>query len=280
MLSFLKSSLLRWAHTEDTETIRINHRPFVLIKGTYSDDYDNAWFYELAKHSTYLLDIGSNMGLHTMLAFGAGTLKHAVLVDANAEALSKAATNSIHNKLAHQTNYYKGFVSDQDDGEITFWTVGAGAAGSMYASHAKTAKQVGSSMMVSTITIDTLVSLFHAEPDLIKMDVEGAESKVLQGARETAKKFKPNFFVEMHSMAELSMEQNTTLVLNWCKENNYNAFYLKEHTVLTDPSMIKHRGRCHVLLMAIGKPYPEELKLIQQSDKILEIEKRTNDSNV
>jgi len=273
MIGFLKRLLLRWAHSNDTETIRINNRPFVLVKGTYNDDYDNAWFYFLAKRSTYLLDIGSNLGLHTILGFGAGSLKHSVLVDANTDALSKAAFNTIENKLAHHSNFYKGFVSDKDDDEVTFWTVGAGAAGSMYASHAKTAKQHGSSMQVNTITVDTIVSLFNSKPDLIKVDVEGAESKVLQGARETTRKYKPDFLVEMHSMAELSMEQNTTLILNWCKENDYNAFYLKEHTLLTDPSLIKHRGRCHVLLMTIDKVYPEELKLLKQSDKLTEIEK-------
>jgi FkbM family methyltransferase len=274
MIGFLKRLLLRWAHSNDTETIRINSRPFVLVKGTYNDDYDNAWFYFLAKRSTYLLDIGSNLGLHTILGFGAGNLKHAVLVDANTDALSKAAFNTIENKLAHQCNFYKGFVSDKDDDEVTFWTVGAGAAGSMYASHAKTARQHNSSMQVNTITVDTLVSLFNAEPDLIKVDVEGAECKVLQGASRAAKKFMPDFFVEMHNMAELSMEQNTTLVLNWCKANNYDAYYLKEHSLLTDPSLIKHRGRCHLLLMPIGKPYPEELKLIKQGEKIKEVEKK------
>ncbi len=271
MFSFLKRLILRWAHLEDTETIMINHKPFVLAKGTYSDDYDNAWFYTLAKHSTYLLDIGSNLGLHTMLGFGAGNVKHSVLVDANTHALSKAAFNTIENKLVSQVNFYKGFVSDKDDDEITFWTVGAGAAGSMYASHAKTAKQDGSSMRVNTITIDSIVSLFGSTPDLIKVDVEGAESKVLQGAIETTKKYKPDFFVEMHNMVELSMEQNITLVLAWCRENNYNAFYLKEHILLTDPSPLKHRGRCHVLLMAMGKVYPETLRSIKQGDTIQEV---------
>lgn len=153
MLSFLKRVLLKWAYSEKLETIRINNRPFVLVKGTYNEDYDNAWFYFLAKRSTYLLDIGSNQGLHTILGFGTGSLKRAVLVDANTQALSKAAFNVIGNKLAHHVNFYKGFVSNKDDEEIKFWTVGAGAAGCMYASHAKTAKQDDSSVMVNTITL-------------------------------------------------------------------------------------------------------------------------------
>jgi len=276
MIGFLKRKILRWLHSNDTELIVINGQLFKLIKGTFKEDYDDAWLYALAKKSVSFLDIGANIGFHTMLGFAGGTLRHSVLVDANSDALSMAASNALHNGFGHKVNFYMGFVSDKDDDEITFWTTCAGAAGSMYSSHAKTAKQDGSSTQVSTITLDTIISLFNIQPDLIKVDVEGAESKVLQGARETARKYKPDFLVEMHSMAELSMEQNAALILNWCTENNYNAFYLKEHTLLNDPALIKHRGRCHVLLMAVGKEYPDELKLIRQSDKIKEIEKVHN----
>lgn len=273
MIGFLKRVIRKWLLSDDSEMIRINKQIFRLTKGTFKEDYDDAWLYGLAKKSNSFLDIGANLGFHTILGFAGGSLRHSVLVDANSDALSIAGSNVLHNGFGHQVNFYKGFVSDKDNDEITFWTSGAGAAGSIYSSHAKTAKKDGSSTQVSTITVDSIVSLFNMQPDLIKVDVEGAESKVLQGAIETTRKYKPHFLVEMHSMAELSMEQNTTLVLNWCKENNYNAFYLKEHTLITDPSLIKHRGRCHVLLIAMGKAYPDELKLIRQSDKIKEIEK-------
>jgi FkbM family methyltransferase len=52
------------------------------------------------------------------------------------------------------------------------------------------------SMMVGTIALD---SAALPPPALIKMDVEGAESMVLEGARETLRRARPVVFVALHS---------------------------------------------------------------------------------
>jgi len=51
-------------------------------------------------------------------------------------------------------------------------------------------------LMVSTIALD---SAALPPPSLIKMDVEGAESMVLEGARETLRRARPVVFVALHS---------------------------------------------------------------------------------
>jgi len=59
---------------------------------------------------------------------------------------------------------------------------------------------------VSTITIDD--SVFQKTemppPDVIKIDVEGAELRVLQGATRTLSEFHPKLFVEVHGVMEHS----------------------------------------------------------------------------
>lgn len=51
-------------------------------------------------------------------------------------------------------------------------------------------------LMVGTISLD---SAALPPPSLIKMDVEGAESMVLEGARETLRRARPVVFVALHS---------------------------------------------------------------------------------
>lgn len=253
---------------EKFETIKLNNHTFKLIKGTFKEDYDNAWFYELAKTTYNLMDIGSNIGAQTVLGFAGGHLRSSLLVDANVDALAIAAKNLLQNSLVHHAHFYVGFVSDEDNTQVRFWTVGTGAAGSMYQSHAKTAHDRSSSYTVNTVTIDSLVAHFSFQPDLIKIDVEGAESKVLHGSIQTTRQFSPTYFVEMHSNEQLSMEENTSLILSWCNEYEYRAYYLKEHVMLTSPVPIKHRGRCHILLLPKDRPYPDALKLIKQGDAV------------
>ncbi|MGC1677682.1 MAG: FkbM family methyltransferase [Candidatus Binataceae bacterium] len=54
----------------------------------------------------------------------------------------------------------------------------------------------GGSLMVRTIALDTAEL---PPPSLIKIDVEGAESMVLEGARETLRRARPIVFVALHS---------------------------------------------------------------------------------
>ena len=65
-------------------------------------------------------------------------------VDPNPEALGMAASNIIQNNLGSRTQYLTAFVSDKPGNSMKFYTVGAGAAGSMYASHAETASSLNS----------------------------------------------------------------------------------------------------------------------------------------
>lgn len=72
-------------------------------------------------------------------------------------------------------------------------------------------KHTGGSTRVSTIEaerpiyawpIDLLLemSLIPYAPDLVKIDVEGAEAHVLRGMHRTVYKHKPVLFIEMHDM--------------------------------------------------------------------------------
>jgi FkbM family methyltransferase len=57
----------------------------------------------------------------------------------------------------------------------------------------------GISNLVPTVTVDFLVEQFSIQPDVIKIDVEGAELFVLQGALKTLKTLKPKIFLSTHS---------------------------------------------------------------------------------
>ena len=82
----------------------------------------------------------------------------------------------------------------------------------------------------------------------MKIDVEGHEHQVLEGAKETALNKKTNFLVEIHSSTLLPIKVNLKRVISWAKMVNYKVLYLAKMQFIDDPDYIKNRGRFHLLL--------------------------------
>lgn len=245
-------------------------RDLVLRSGTLREevDYDDAWLYACAKHAEVMFDVGANVGQSALMALHSAKLKQVVLIEANWEALSVAAENLIRNGMSAKARFVGAFAAESSDASVDFWTVGTGAAGSMFQGHAVTASRQGSVQSVPTVSLDDLCDQFAVVPDLIKIDVEGAEAKVLNGSKVLAGKRRSRFMVEMHSPPELPMETNAALVLAWAKELDYAVWYLSAGGRIDSPQPIKHRGRCHLLLQPAEWPYPDWLVGISQSAAI------------
>lgn len=256
--------------TEKIETVHLLNRDVRTVRGTIRkiSDYDDAWFFVLAQNSRVIFDIGCNSGYTALLASVSDPRKEILLVDANPLAMATAVKNLALNKLINRARMFIGFVSDKPDENITFYTVGSGAAGSMFKTHAKTAGKSNNSVLVETTTIDILMKQYNMIPDFIKIDVEGAESFVLAGSKELAFLKKSRFLVEMHNSPEMSMRENTKKILTWCAETGFCAWYMKEQTLLQREEQTAHRGKCHLLLQPEGWSYPDFLTRIQQGDPL------------
>lgn len=240
-----------------------------VIDGTIrKEDYDDAWFYLLAKNSSVFFDVGCNIGQTSIVANLTGNMQRIVLVDPNPEAVLSASKNLILNDLASNCSFYTAFVSEANGDSVKFYTVGVGSAGSMFASHAETARLVNSFYYVKTVTLDYLVNYYNLIPDLVKIDVEGAEMLVLKGAAKLAAHQKSRFIIEMHVTDELSMERNGDAVVAWTKMNNYKTYFLVNGTEMHNGATIAHRGRCHVLLQPESWQYPDYLIGVAESSKL------------
>ena len=246
---------------------------FVVRDGslTHVPDYDDGWQLALAFHSQVVFDVGANVGQSALHLLLSPSVTQVVLVEANPDALVTAAENLIRSGMIERTRLVCSFAGETDGEEISFWTVGTGAAGSRFAAHAVTAAGAGRSFKVSTLTLDTICRRFGILPDLIKIDTEGAEHQVLLGSRECARQKRTRFMVEMHANPELTMTDNATKVLAWCQSHGYLAWYLAKEMLLETPQPIATRGRCHLLLQPADWPYPEWLRGIAQGAPQMEV---------
>lgn len=232
------------------------------------EDHDDAWWFYLAKHHNIIYDIGCNVGYMSMLALIQKPNRKMLLVDPNPKALSKAAIHLITNGLEGHVQFLSAFVSDVYNETVPFYAIDSGAAGSMYASHAQTAASMGAVTEVKTVTLDFLYQEYNFKPDLVKIDVEGAETLVMQSAKILAKECQCTFFIEMHNLKDLGMEAAAQIMLDWCDLMNYQAWYLADGEILHDAQKIADRGKCHLLLLPKNKSYPEYLRGVKQSSKL------------
>lgn len=149
------------------------------VKGTIrpNPDKDDAWLFWLMGHFEYIYDIGANIGLSALYAKIQNVEKRLLLVDPNPEALSIAAKNLIINGWSGRCHFECAFVSERSQEKVRFYTIGVGAAGSMYRGHVETAAALGASMMAPTITLDELYDKYGMASGVCKNRCGRSRSK-------------------------------------------------------------------------------------------------------
>jgi FkbM family methyltransferase len=241
------------------------------LKGTILEkaDYDEAWLYALSQNTKIMFDVGCHWGKSALIATSSPTLEKIYLIDPNPLSLSKAAENLIMNDLISNAVLVSRAAYKVSGDIIKLWTMpGAFSGASIDINFTESGRITKNFIKVKTISLDDLAKKHQVIPDLIKIDVEGAEANVLQGAVEIAQQKSTTFIIEVHSCNGMSITENTSLILNWCTKNQYYAYYLSLHEKLTDTKKIRHRGRYHVLLLPKNKKYPNFLKSIKQGDPL------------
>jgi len=272
-IKYLNKKLTR-SYNNKYETRKIFNNNYKVIRGTVRSkaDYDEGWILFLSFKSKVVFDIGCNVGYSTLLIAQSETVNKIVAVEPNPLSLSIAAENLILNDLSSNVVFIPKAAHRKSGKKIQLWSMpGPFAAASTNMDFSESGAMAKTCIDVETITLDDIAATYDLWPDLIKIDVEGAEYSVLEGSLKIAENIGTKFIVEVHSCDSLSIVENTEKILVWCKENNFIAYYLCEHIELIDSNIIDSRGRYHLLLIHKDDKYPDGLNEIHQSEDIKNI---------
>jgi FkbM family methyltransferase len=158
--------------------------------GSYEFDKQRA-FAEVTRRGATVLDLGSNVGFYTLLAAelvgSSGRVYAFEPVPRNIDLLRR---HIALNRLTNVTVIEAAIC--ELTGRRRFQFHKSAAMG-----HLSEAGQTE----VNTVTLDDFVFRWGAAPNSIKIDVEGAEFSVLQGARETLATHRPALLLATHSPA-------------------------------------------------------------------------------
>ena len=144
------------------------------------------------------IDVGTNVGFFTVLMARHLPERRVLAVEPTPAALAQLALNLRRNNVSDNVVTFEGAVANRPgrrqlsviDGREEYASLGPLV-------HAATAGAAGHSIEVAVATIDDLVREHGLAPGFIKIDVEGAELSVLEGALETLRTHRPIILSEL-----------------------------------------------------------------------------------
>jgi FkbM family methyltransferase len=164
--------------------------------GTWETEFSEALAAEI-KPGNICYDIGSYKGYYAGIMALKGA-QQIYLFEPMPKNIQKI-TEMIQLNQSLPLNLVEAAVSNSD-GEISFMIMEEDTMGKLEQSTFQQQNKSNQKIQVKTLAIDSLVyQQGFIKPDFIKIDVEGAEFSVLQGAEKTLKEYKPVLMIEIHS---------------------------------------------------------------------------------
>ncbi len=134
----------------------------------------------------YVFDIGSHYGSYTLTALAQGA-EFVISVDPDRISFFDLETNLILNSFS-QKCFHMNYMLGKEPGISDFYPISH--------SNRKEGDRIESRLVTTVDSIKTMLVL--PKLDWIKIDVEGMELDVLEGAKETLQQFKPKLLIENH----------------------------------------------------------------------------------
>lgn len=174
-----------------------------LVRAVPTEAHVLTWITELLRPGDTFFDVGAHCGWMSLVACHRVGNAGKVIAFEPSPPLAKILQ---YNKAANrfrQMEVVARAVADSEDQLLPFYLVNQGHSflNSLvdHAAHFPAGSETRKTTIpVRTITLDEFCRRQNLEPDLIKIDVEGAEPLVLQGARSLLKECRCKFIVAIH----------------------------------------------------------------------------------
>jgi len=173
---------------------------WVLSNGKVVEAEERASFVRLTTMAgcKLLYDIGANVGLYAFMFAGADANRNAVLFEPD-PVNAKLLMNSMHRFAVRNCKLIDAAVSDKD-GTLTFHSDSvSGSTGTLRQDNSfLNTHRHGESrpLQVRSVSLDQITLGGAADPDVIKIDAEGAELSIFRGAKALLARSSPMLFFE------------------------------------------------------------------------------------
>tara|TARA_R110000868_G_scaffold132381_8_gene343345 strand:+ start:21745 stop:22566 length:822 start_codon:yes stop_codon:yes gene_type:complete len=202
---------------------RIQRR--IYIKGVHEPETE-APLLELAKDSKCFVDIGANVGYFSMMLSQVYPNLEVHCFEPMPRNIQALKLNKETNK--NNINIHEVCLSDENT-EVEFAIPPEGECGWGRIAQGELVKNFENRIKVPARTLDQMLSqeVFKSPPDLIKIDVEGNEMRVLKGAAQLLSKHSPTICIEINEECLVDNQTTGAEIFNYLKNLGYQAHLLE-----------------------------------------------------
>ncbi len=207
-------------------------------KSWFYPRYDNGRYHEPAltqmllkdfQQANTFMDIGAHLGFYTCIA--GRIMKNGVVVGFEMDKLCAelASNNVAHNCL--ENSIVRNVAVTSQPSLVRYKANAQPNAGLSIAPNIS-----HDFIEVPSVSVDSYCEDHKITPDLIKIDVEGAEMEVLKGMKETLGN-SPKIYIELHEKQLPKFHSSILEVISFLHSHHFNVYEIMEHRNNLQPSL-------------------------------------------
>jgi FkbM family methyltransferase len=224
------------------------------------EDYE--MLFRLARDRSCVLDVGAKIGVTAMcMASGSGTVYAFEASERSCLILERnVRLNRLEGRIA-VVNMLVGARSGRS--HVYHWSAVSGRSGIVLPPRKRSAP-----VRKVAVALDDFVVQHELRPDLVKIDVEGAEQQVLAGMQGIMGETRPDVALELHAWPGMSAASNAERILALLEPVGYRMYWLGKRQFLDDSSVLTDMDmpqsavetRARFLLLPKERPSPAWLE--------------------
>jgi FkbM family methyltransferase len=155
---------------------------------------------DLLREGLVMYDVGAHIGFYSLAAARLGA--KVVAFEPDPESASRLRAHAERNNLAGNIRVVEAALWSESVPSITFQRGLPRSQGGVSCGERRPVVATGPLIEVKALTLDDFAADGGSPPQLVKIDVEGAESEVLKGAAGTIRSLRPILIIEVHTSGE------------------------------------------------------------------------------
>lgn len=213
------------------------------LTGEYENEEVHELFFSWLKAGSVFYDVGGHVGYYAFLAaqrITNGFIYSFEPVPSNIEIFNKHLQLNKSKLPGERIALYPYAISDREK-DVVISNDPLAKEGNTYISTSPRFINTPSSIKVKGTSIDAMIIQGCKPPDVIKIDVEGAEYDVLNGARDTINTYRPKILLATHDWHLPGVKDKCILLLqSWGYELKHTGFFNK-HVAGHDDYIATHK---------------------------------------
>jgi len=199
--------------------------PEVALRGPLQEFETILWLRQVTKPAMTVIDVGANVG-QMSLEFGelVGKRGRVIAIEPAAGNVRVLRKHIVANGLDDRIEVVEAACAETHGGSATFVVLGddTNAVGSGHAIAARATPELQAHpVTVPRVSVDGLCAERNLVPGVVKIDVEGAEIQVLEGAARTLRTARPMLRIGFHPFAFPDVEAASTRLRGLLLEHGY-----------------------------------------------------------